>query len=402
MAFYRKGLFVFLWFDYFMMFIYECNGCTYSSSNEINICSAGSTTGMRFGIRNNEVPTDQIVKCVCDLHAQSPTNINFYFDGPGYDNCGTRLYLNPRVFSCHDGSSSFVLPTATRLYFEKQYAVNITCYKIGEEPPEGTTKFFSTMQPTLLQSTTSNSPSSAFPSTNLRTSPTSTQTSKPPTTTTTTLSSLPTHITTPLTKPSTLQSHHTSAKTSTREPKDPDSSPGTTPVLESNITKTKTFSTTAIVLISIGFGLFVTVTVPVVIILALKCMRSCKQKVHHEVNVQMSNIGNNSNPETNKYLQTFTDTDSLRYESLQNRTADKSYTNLQVSTGNQPNHLQPLYVVDSSPGRLNENATTTTDNESHYENSSSQPLSINSSERYEFLNPRTGPLSNHCYSTLKT
>ncbi|WAQ95299.1 hypothetical protein MAR_027989 [Mya arenaria] len=496
MAFYRKGLFLFLCFDHFMMFIYESNGCTYSSNNVINICSAGSTSGTRIGIRNKNVPNDKVVQCVCDLQAQSPTNFTVFFDGPGFNNCGTSVILYTNTYSCLDANTVAI--------------DNIKFTFIG--------------------------------STYLRTSPTLTYTSKPPPPTspppppTTTPST--TQITTSLRTSSTLQSLLTPSKTSTRVPKDPDLSLGITHVFESNITITKTFSTTAIVLISIGFGLFVTVTIPVVIILALK--RRCKQIVDHAANVRMTNIGNNYNPETNNDLQTYPDTDSLRYESLQNRTAensytnmqmltgnqnkhlqhlyvgdsstsngnknnqtaaptlqltestyaasgeqqendleyetltsrttrlfnvfvtfnhrarqillrsnkqkinhaakndqmtkignnsnpqtnndlqtfpdtnslryeslqkrtaDDSYTNLQMSTGNQNNHLQHLYVGDSSTGHRNENASATNYNESHYQNSSSQPLSVNSSARYESLNPRTGPLSDHCYSTLQT
>ncbi|XP_052790069.1 uncharacterized protein LOC128224285 isoform X2 [Mya arenaria] len=362
-----------------MMFIYESNGCRYSSSNEISICSNGSTTGTQLGIRNTNVPNDQIVQCVCDLEAQSQTNITVYYDAPGYNTCGTKLKLEYVLFSCRGGSVHFAFAT-NRLLFEKTYSYN-----------DEWCMFITT-------------------ATNLRTTPTSRQTPKRPTTTTTTTttttSSSTTQVTTPLTTPppttSTLQQHPTPAKTSTIEAKVPDSSLGTTPVLELNITTKKTFSATAIVLISIGFGLFVTVTVPVVIILALKCIRSNKQNVDHAANVQMSNIGNNFNSETNSDLQTFPDTDSLRYESLQKRTADDSYTNLQMSTGNQNNHLQHLYVGDSSTAHRNKNVSATTDNESHYENSSSQPLSVNSSPRYESLKSRTGPLSDHCYSTLQT
>ncbi|WAQ95256.1 hypothetical protein MAR_027946 [Mya arenaria] len=311
----------------------ECNGCTYSASNEINICSNGSTTGTRLGIRNTIVPDDQIVQCVCDLQSQSPTHITVHYDGPGYRNCGTTLLLNPLAFSCDDGSSSFVLPIA-RLFFEKvtpktmdeDYKVNITCNETGEEPPEGTTQISSTLQPTLRR--------------------------------------LPqhkhqNHLHREKHRSYHKQQHHqalinpikTPAKTSTKEPKDPDSSPGTTPVLESNITKTKTFSTTG--------------------------GAANRKKLTMQPMFRCPISENNYNPETNNDLQTLPDTDSLRYETLQKRTAHDSYTNLQISTrtvGNQPNHLQPFCVGDTSTDSRNENVSATTDNESHYENSSSQPF----------------------------
>ncbi|XP_052807619.1 integumentary mucin C.1-like [Mya arenaria] len=75
-----------------------------------------------------------------------------YFDGPGYDNCGTSLLINNRKFSCHDGTTLMELHRE-RLYFKKLSPQNdewcmflqpegvnmsITCYNIGKEPPEMT------------------------------------------------------------------------------------------------------------------------------------------------------------------------------------------------------------------------------------------------------------------------
>ncbi|WAR06834.1 hypothetical protein MAR_016792, partial [Mya arenaria] len=151
MTVYREILFFLVNLCFLYMPVTE--RCIYSSSYEVNICSAGSASGKRVGIRNSDVPNDAIVNCSCDIQSQGPVNIDVLFDGPGHDNCGTRLYLQNVVFSCHSGPTTIV-STTTRLNFVKTYLdndkwcmffdageknISITCYGIGDQLTEITT-----------------------------------------------------------------------------------------------------------------------------------------------------------------------------------------------------------------------------------------------------------------------
>ncbi|XP_052811034.1 uncharacterized protein LOC128238813 [Mya arenaria] len=182
MTVYREILFFLVNLCFLYMPVTE--RCIYSSSYEVNICSAGSASGKRVGIRNSDVPNDAIVNCSCDIQSQGPVNIDVLFDGPGHDNCGTRLYLQNVVFSCHSGPTTIV-STTTRLNFVKTYLdndkwcmffdageknISITCYGIGDQLTEiTTTRYLATSTTSVLTTLETTSSSSSQKPYNLTT-----------------------------------------------------------------------------------------------------------------------------------------------------------------------------------------------------------------------------------------
>ncbi|WAR06836.1 hypothetical protein MAR_016794 [Mya arenaria] len=228
-----------------LCFLTEADGCTYSSNNEINICNAGTLTGTEIGIRNNNVPNDTLASCVCDIQAQSQTNITVFFDGPGYTTCGTKLYLQKTIYSCKDGSSIIGSET-NRLTLKKSYTFNdewcmllradiynmaITCYGINEELPELKTVSPVSTSASSVSTTQENSIPPSLSSNSHRTTSTSE-------TLTSAISELPSTLTIPNT--STTRITTTSLITSSLSPKSPasDSTSGTVPRVTTGNTQT--------------------------------------------------------------------------------------------------------------------------------------------------------------------
>jgi len=86
---------------------------------EVDMCTSGTVTGPTVTILSGGVPASPVT-CYCDVTVDSPTDINFNYDGPDFSNCYMSLQFSDIVLGCSDGVLKHHLKSSSRLTLLKE------------------------------------------------------------------------------------------------------------------------------------------------------------------------------------------------------------------------------------------------------------------------------------------
>jgi len=83
------------------------------------MCTSGTVTGPTVTILSGSVPASP-TNCYCDVTVNSPTDINFNYDGPDFGSCYMTILFSDSIFGCYDGGVKYLLTSSRRLTLTKE------------------------------------------------------------------------------------------------------------------------------------------------------------------------------------------------------------------------------------------------------------------------------------------